>query len=288
MKMTSLPAFLALFLLGAPGLAQAQGLGLNAQNNGKPMSIEADDGIEWQQDSHLYVARGKVKATRGDVTIYADTLTAYYRPTSSSAPKPAAGGVAGFGGGNTEIYRVDADGHVRITTPTQTAVGDHAVYDSDQQLVMLTGKDLRLVTPRDTITAHDSIEWYEVKQLAVARGNAIAIRDDKRLRGDVLTAQVAKGANNQASRISRVDAHGNVLASSKDQIARGDKGVYNVDTGIATLSGRVTLTKQENELRGQYAVVDMNNNTSRLLSAPPGGAPSGRVEGLIMPREKGK
>ncbi len=278
-----LSAVLALLLAAAPGAALAQGLGLNAQDGGKPMNIQADDGIEWQQDSHLYIARGNVKASRGDVTIYADTLTAYYRPTSPGAAKKTTTG--GFDGGNTEIYRIDADGHVKITTPTQTAIGDHGVYDTDQQLVMLTGKDLRLVTPRDTITAHDSIEWYDGKQLAVARGNAIAIRDEKRLRGDVLTAQVIKDAK-QASRISRVDAHGNVLVSTKDQIARSDQGVYNVDTGIATLSGRVTLTRQENELRGQYAVVDMNNNTSRLLSAPPGGSPSGRVEGLIVPRPK--
>jgi len=105
----------------------------------------------------------------------------------------------------------------------------------------------------------------------------------------VLTASVTRAAN-EASHISRVDAHGNVLVSSQDQIARGDAGVYNVDTGIATLTGRVTLTRADNELRGQYAVVDLNNNVSRLLSAPPSvettqGKPA-RVQGLLIPRPK--
>jgi len=106
---------------------------------------------------------------------------------------------------------------------------------------------------------------------------------------DVLTAAVTRTPN-EASHISRVDAQGNVLVSSQDQIARGDAGVYNVETGIATLTGRVTLTRAENELRGQYAVVDLNNNVSHLLSAPPTtrlteGRPA-RVQGLLVPRQK--
>jgi lipopolysaccharide export system protein LptA len=78
--------------------------------------------------------------------------------------------------------------------------------------------------------------------------------------------------------------------TSQDQTGRGDSGVYNVDTGITTLAGHVKLTRGQNELRGQYAVVDMNKNISRLLAAPPSNAltagPPGRVEGLIMPRQQ--
>ncbi len=153
----------------------------------------------------------------------------------------------------------------------------------------MTGKHLKLETPRDTVTARDDLEWYDDKQLAVARGDAVAVREGKRLAGDVLTAEVEKDKDGK-SHINRIDAQGNVLVSSADQIARGDAGVYNLDTGIATLSGRVTLTRGENELRGQYGVVDLNNNVSRLLSAPPsaklteGSRP--RVAGLLVPRAK--
>ena len=89
------------------------------------------------------------------------------------------------------------------------------------------------------------------------------------------------------SRISRIDAEGHVLVTTLNEIARGATGVYNVDTGIATLAGGVTITRGDNELRGQYGVVDLNNNVSRLLSAPPGGAaPRAPVQGLIIPRTK--
>jgi lipopolysaccharide export system protein LptA len=297
---TALLALAAGLALAAdPAPAQNFGLGLTTQDNNKPITIEADQGIEWQQNNRVYIARGHAKATRGQATVFGDVLVAYYRPVThpgagTSAPPSAARNTAGgssdpIGGNSTEIYRLEATGHVRIATETQTVYGDHAVYDVDRTLLVVTGKHLRLETPRDTLTARDSLEWYDDKQLAVARGDAVAIRDDKHLKGDVLTATVTR-LPNESSHISRVDAQGDVLVSSQDQIARGDAGVYNVDTGIATLTGRVTLTRGDNELRGQYAVVDLNNNVSRLLSAPPSarltqGKPA-RVQGLLIPRAK--
>lgn len=272
----------------AAGDARAQTLGLGGQDNRKPIGIEAQQGIEWQQNSHVYIARGKVKATRGDATLFADTLYAYYRPSAQPAgDAQKREGV--LGGDSTEIYRIEADGNVRFGHENDTVYGDHAVYDVDQAIVVVTGKDLKMVTPRDTVTARDSLEWYDNKQLAVARGDAVVVRETKRLRGDVLTAEVVRPAN-QAARITRIDAQGNVVVSTVDQIAHGDSGVYNVDTGIATLAGHVKLTRADNELRGQYAVVDLNKNVSRLLSAPPSaksttGSPT-RVEGLLVPRGK--
>lgn len=271
--------------------------GLGAQDSGKPINIEASNGIEWQQDNRVYIARGNAKATRGDATVLADTLYAYYRPIQPAQPaagqaQPAADKTAAadpFSGGSTEIYRLEADGNVRFTTPTQTITGDHGVYDVDQTLLVVTGKHLRLVTPRDTITARDSLEWYDGKQMGVARGDALAVRDDRHVRGDVLTAFLEKPANGP-SHISRIDANGNVIVSSPDQIARGDAGIYNLDTGIATLAGHVRLTRGDNELRGRYAVVNFNTNVSRLLSAPPdarlAGGAAPRVEGLLVPRRK--
>jgi lipopolysaccharide export system protein LptA len=294
-------------LLFAPktSLAQNFSLGANPDDNGKPLNIEAEQGIEWQQNNRVYIARGHAKATRGQTTVFADTLVAYYRPingqgaAAQSKDTPASKESAGkeksgsstdpIGGDSTEIYRLEADGNVRIVTETQTVYGDHGIYDVDQTVLVMTGRHLKLVTPRDTVTARDSLEWYDNKQLAVARGDALAVSEGKRLRGDVMAAEVVK-SQTESSHISRIDAQGNVLVSSQDQIARGDAGVYNVDTGIATLTGRVTLTRADNELRGQYAVVDLNNNVSRLLNAPPGAQSATerppRVQGLLVPRQQ--
>ena len=288
--------------------SSAQGLSLGGVSEDRPVEVSADSGIEWQQDAQLYIARGNAIAKRGTTEVHADTLTAHYRPSKGA-------------GGETEVYRLDADGHVTIKGPTQTVVGDQAVYDVDQQIGIVTGKTLKLTTPSDVVTARDSFEWYDAKQISVARGDAIAVRDTKRLRADVLTAHMTKekpkpgenqpeaktskavpatanaktgakagplGDGDEGSRISRIDAQGNVLVSTPTDVGRGDYGVYNADTGIVTLLGNVTITRGPNAIKGEYAVVDLNNNVSRMMpgtSTP--GTPASRVEGLFVRQDQG-
>jgi lipopolysaccharide export system protein LptA len=96
------------------------------------------------------------------------------------------------------------------------------------------------------------------------------------------------GASDEGSRISRVDAQGNVVVSTETDIGRGDYGVYNADTGIVTLLGNVTITRGPNAIRGQYAVVDLNSNISRMMTLPATpGAATPRVEGLFVRQEQG-
>ena len=298
--------FLYLSSTGAP--AAAQGLNLGATSDDRPIAISATSGIEWQQDAQVYIARGNAVAKRGTTEVDADTLTAHYRPSKAA-------------GGETEIYRLDADGHVTIKGETQTVVGDQAVWDVDQQMGIVTGKALKLTTPTDVVTARDSLEWYDQKQVAVARGDAVEVRENvKRVRADVLTAHLTKdkakpaqtkpevrpakpassapaakpgatlgvsGASDESSRISRIDAQGNVIVSTATDIGRGDYGVYNADTGLVTLLGNVTITRGDNAIRGQYAVVDLNNNVSRMLpTAGKPGSPAPRVEGLFVRQDQ--
>jgi lipopolysaccharide export system protein LptA len=296
-------AALAICAISGWSPSAAQGLSLGGVSEDRPIEISAEAGIEWQQDAQVYIARGNAVAKRGSTEVHADTLTAHYRPNKSA-------------GGETEIYRVNADGHVMIKGDRQTVVGDQAVYDVDQQIGIITGKALKLTTATDVVTARDSLEWYDAKQIAVARGDAVAMRDTKRVRADVLTAHMTKdkpksaagkpparpaaaagtpavaagvpGASEEGSRISRVDAQGNVVVSTEAEIGRGDYGVYNADTGIVTLLGNVTITRGPNAIRGQYAVVDLNHNISRMMTLPatPGAAPP-RVEGLFVRQEQG-
>jgi lipopolysaccharide export system protein LptA len=274
--------------LAAPRPGMAQGLGLTAPNDRRPLDVEADGGLEIRQNDNVYIARGNARATRGNASIHADTLVAHYRNSAADKPKDKDALT-----GSTEIYRIEADGNVRMMNETQTVYGDHAVYDIDTATAVVTGKNLKLVTPRDTVTARDSLEWYDNKQIAVARGDALAVQAAKRLSGDVLVAQVVKPAD-QPSRISRIDAQGHVVVTTINEIARAASGVYNVDTGIATLTGGVTLTRGESVGQGEYAVVDLNTNVSRLMKTAPGSPAAGNagrggpVHGLVVPHPAAK
>jgi lipopolysaccharide export system protein LptA len=295
-------------------------------SHGGPITITANGGIEWRQQQRQVIARGDARAVRQNVTVTADQLIAYYRPKNGAAaaqpasPQPASPQSASnvlnatdSDTGGNEIYRVEAEGHVHIFTQTDQAWGDHAVYDMDQAVLVLTGHDLKLATPNDVLTARDDMEYWSQKHMAVARGDAVVVTNDgRRLAGDTLVAYTTdapnqpqqpnaaqQGATQKAStqastqqpntddplaasgKLQKVEAYGNVSVRTLTDTAIGDRAVYVPDTGIARLAGRVRITRGQNQLDGTEAEVNMKTGISRLLATD-----KGRVQGLIVPNDQ--
>ncbi len=261
--------FLCSLWFGTPTAAQGlKGL----QSGDQPLEINAEEGIEWRRNEQLYIARGNAQAIRGELTLYADVMTAHYGET---------------GTGGTDIDRIDVEGNVRIVSPSQTVYGDRGAYDVPNGVLVLVGDDLRLVSKNDVITARDSLEYWEAKSMAVARGDAVAVRDDKRIQADVLSAIFAPDSEGELA-LTRIDAFGNVRIATATDFARGDRGVYYVDREFATLSGAVKITREENQMNGEYAEINMKTGVSRLLAGAPGSKPTTRVRGLLVPKRKPK
>ena len=259
----------SLSLPAGAGLAQAQGLAA-LRSGDLPLEINADEGIEWRRDEQVYIARGNAHAARGEISIFADVITAHYRKTEDS---------------KSEIDRIDVHGNVRIVSPTETAYGDRGAYDVINGVLVLVGDDLRLESKGDLITARDSLEYWERKQLAVARGDAVATREDKRIQADVLSAHFVPDAAGDL-KLTRIDAFGNVEVSTATEYATGDKGIYYVEREFATLSGSVKITREENQLNGEYAEIDLAAGVSRLLAGPPGTKGPAKVRALVVPKRK--
>ncbi len=257
---------LLLTLTGAPAVSpHAQGL-LNSEAGGgdTPVEIEADDGIEWLRDQRQYIARGNASASRSGVVLTADTLTAHYR--------------GGEGDQKQVIYRLDADANVVITSGDTQAEGDKGVYHIEDKVAVLVGDNLRMVNERATITARDSLEYWDERQLAVARGEATVVENDNRLVADILTAHIKPNAQGKQE-VERIDALGGVHISTKTEIIRGKEGVYEVPKQVATVCGDVKITRGENQLNGDCAVVDLKTGRSRLSGG------QGKVKGLILPSQ---
>ena len=262
------PLLAAALMLGTTA-AGAQGLGA-LQEGEEPLEINAEEGIEWRRDSQQYIARGNARAAQGDLEVFADVLTATYRPTAA---------------GDNEIYQIDAEGNVRIVSPGETVYGETARYLLDQRVLVLRGDNLKMVAGEDVLTARDTFEYWEELQVAVARGNAVAIRGDRRIRADSLVAQLAKGSDDNLE-IDKVDAKGNVQISTPSDYVEGNQGVYYVRRQFATLTGAVKITRGDNQLNGEYAEVDLESGISKLMAGPPGTTAPTRVRGLLTPQKK--
>ena len=274
----------AMLVAAPPALAQNLNLGGTPGGASVPIQISASQGIEWSQKTNTVTATGNAKAVRGDVTITADQLIAHYMP-KQGASTSASSGNGLLGQGDTQLTELDAVGHVHIYTATDNAWGDRAVYSAAQQVLVLTGKNLRLTTPKDTVTARDSIEYYTSAHKAVARGNAhITSSDGRSISADVITGYFSAQPDGNGETLEKVDALGNVTILTKADKASGNSGVYVPGTGEARLGGDVHITHNGNHLTGADALVNMKSGTATLMAAP-----GQRVSGVILPgTEKAK
>ena len=248
-------------------LAQSLNFG---DGNGQPIEIFADNGVEWRQNTLVFIARGNARAIRTDVTVFADELRAYYRKNEI---------------GGTDIWRLDALGKVRIKTPQSNTYGEKAIYNVDKAILVVSGGKVRLITKTDTITAIRQIEYWERKKMAVARGGAQAIREDKKLKADTLVAYFMN--NNQGkSTIDRIEAFENVKIDTQKDTAFSNRGVYNVKSGIATLVGSVKIIRDGNTIKGCSADVNLNTGISHMHSCQnTQGSGKTRVEGVLLPNQ---
>lgn len=269
----------AMLVAAPPAMAQGLNLGGSPGSAPVPIQISASQGIEWSQQTNTVTATGNAKAIRGDVTVTADQLVAHYTP-KQGASSSSAGGNGLLGQGDTQLTELDAIGHVHIYTTTDNAWADHAVYLAAPQVLVLTGKNLRLTTPKDTVTARDSIEYYTGEHKAVARGDAhITSSDGHSISADVITGYFSTqpGSSGNES-LEKVDALGNVTIITKTDQASGNSGVYVPSTGEARLGGDVHITHNGNHLTGSDALVNTKSGTATLMAAP-----GERVSGVVLP-----
>jgi len=253
---------IAALALGADALAQPASF-----SDGGPLEITAQEGIEWQRDQQVYLARGNAVARRGDLTVRAGVLAAHYRRAAD---------------GQERIVRVEAIGNVEIETGGDRVFGDRAVYYVEERVLRITGDDLRLDTENERVTARDSLEYFERAEggpMAVARGAAVLQRLDgvDRLEGEVVTARFESGSDGPSrATLREVEAEGDVRVSGDNVFASGERGLYYAEDQRAILDGDVKVTRGESQLNGARAEVDLRTGVSRLLAG--GGAP---VRGLL-------
>ena len=288
-----------------PTIAGAQPIDLSG---GGPVEITSLGGLEIRDQEQVAIASGDARATRGNVTVLADRLVARYRKKADPAgATPAAGaGVtsapASKGSedptnpenGGKEVYRLEAHGHVRILTETDEAVGDDAIYDIDQAVLIMTGKALKLTTPQQIMTARDTLEYRSALHMAVGRGNAVVVTtDQRRLAADILVAYTTTDDDPKpasagkpgdpaldSGKLKRIDAFGNVEVRSPVDIVRGDRGSYIPATEIARVVDHVRVTHLGSQVNGAAADINMKTGIARIAASA-----GGRVQGLIVPND---
>jgi lipopolysaccharide export system protein LptA len=115
-RFAPLLAMLPLFAVPASGQALA---GHNAK---APVDVEADR-IEVQDRADRAVFSGNVRVNQGGLRLSAARLTVAYAN----------------GGGGIDIERLDASGGVTVTSASESASGEYAIYDLPRRIITVVG-----------------------------------------------------------------------------------------------------------------------------------------------------
>jgi len=242
---------------------------LAQQTSDEPLEITAQQTLEWHHNDLQYIARGNVLVRQGDVEIAADTITADYRETDKSA---------------FEIYRLTADGNVTISSQGNTATGERAVYEVDKEMAVMTGNNLRLTSPDQTVTAKDSFEYWVTEGRLTAKGAAHVTRLQDTLDADTVSATFAENAAG-ARQLKTLEADGNVRITTPTEMLTGHKGRYDAAANTAEITGNVRITRGPNVLEGERAEVNLTTNVSTMQG---GAGQDNRVRGVFYPGSEEK
>lgn len=123
----------------------------------------------------------------------------------------------------------------------------------------------------------DQLNVSQADGTAVFSGNVLVVQGDMRLSSDQVRVEYGAAGTENAGRIARMHASGNVVMTTPQEAAQADEAVYTIDAGSVVLTGNVILTQEQNALSGDRLVVDLNAGT---------GAMEGRVKTIFQPAPK--
>lgn len=160
--------------------------------------------------------------------------------------------VPGFGSNSKEPIQIDAD---RLE-----------VFSKEQRAVY-TG-NVVAVQGDTTIKSAAMIVFYDRQQDRAAAGGAQAQQ------------AASSGAQGEGgTQLRRVEAKGGVTVISKDQVATGNDGVFDRASNKIVLTGNVALSQGDNVTKGEKLIYDTETGVALVESGPS----AGRVKGFFVP-----
>ena len=181
------------------------------------------------------------------------------KPAAPAAAKKDAASPFGAMGGGKEPIKIDAD---RLD-----------VFDRESKAIF--AGNVVAVQGDSTIRCSTMTVHYK-------RGKDKDTKDKDKANPSAEAEEKPKDAAGMGENgIQKVDCAGPVTVVQKDQVATGDSAVFDQAAKRIVLTGNVVLSQCQNVTRGQRLVYDMN--TGRANMDP---VPGGRVSALFVPGEK--
>lgn len=226
---------------------------INQKQNGEPVEIYAEQGIEWHKNDNKYLAIGNAIAKSGKMSVNSDRIEAFYEESDNSG---------------MDIKLVKAHKNVVVTDENLKIVGGKlAEYNLRKDYFSIFGKNLILTSQENKLESNNKMEYWRTKGVAIASGKAKAQKGNEfKIKAEKLVWYLNE--NDKKIDVKKIFGFDNVSIYTNNEVAFSDKALYNKESGICKLFGNVKLQKGDSFLTGDYAEVDLNKGISKLLPAP--------------------
>ena len=226
---------------------------INQKQNGEPVEIYAEQGIEWHKNDNKYLAIGNAIAKSGKMSVNSDRIEAFYEESDNSG---------------MDIKLVKAHRNVVVTDENLKIVGGKlAEYNLRKDYFSIFGKNLILTSQENKLESNNKMEYWRTKGVAIASGKAKAQKGNEfKIKAEKLVWYLNE--NDKKIDVKKIFGFENVSIYTNNEVAFSDKALYNKESGICKLFGNVKLQKGDSFLTGDYAEVDLNKGISKLLPAP--------------------
>ncbi len=151
----------------------------------------------------------------------------------------------------------------------------------------------------------DRLDVRDRESMAIFSGNVVAVQGKTTIRCSKMTifydnraqpgapqaaapqaprpqpAAAARGGGDTGG-VKRLECEGPVTVTSEDQVATGQRAVFDRERDLVTMTGQVALAKGQNVTRGERLVYNTKTGIANIESTP-----GGRVQGFFVPGSDG-
>lgn len=235
------------------------------------ITLDAEKEVTWDSNAQKMTAKGNAIATKENMSIKADQMEAYYAKNDTTK--------------KSTITEVHAKGNVILTSEDANAYGNTLDYDISTDAAILKGAPAKIKTPKEEITAEESITYYPQAKKAIAIGNVHAVdKENNQIYSQKMIAFFIKDNQNKMV-MDKVEIYNKVKIITKDATVWADKGLYLPKMGVIKLFDNVLIDQQGNKLKGDFAETNLNTGKSRIIA---GKTSKGRVSGIFKEKKKDK
>jgi lipopolysaccharide export system protein LptA len=109
------------------------------------------------------------------------------------------------------------------------------------------------------------LDYFDKEQKLVYTGQVVATQGPTKVRGAVMTIYLDKSSGDGAtSSVRRVEMKGPVTVAQKDKVGTGDAGVYDRPENKWYLIGNVTLTQGGTVTQGDKLIYDLTSGRASV------------------------